>query len=282
MSSAIKIVAPKIFSFLEKKHKLQKGLEEDIRNIGNELKMTAAAIKDHDRPWRTSTEMEKKWIQGVRELAYGIEDSMERYLHLVTPQPGASSLSRKAHKLMTIATRTKFAAEIQQLRKQSDEMLKLREKYTPDQSDEIHDGGQSDASMTTYEKHTPDPVGLDCPLDELLELIREDEGQPKQLKVISIVGFGGLGKTVLARQVFNSATVREQYEPRIWVRASEKGPEAVLEEILKKVDPAGMEADGGGVSCDATLSERLGSKRFEISPKLSCFSFILLFIHLHA
>jgi hypothetical protein len=89
-----------------------------------------------------------------------------------------------------------------------------------------------------------DLVGMDTHRDELLELIREDKDHPEseQLKVISIVGFGGLGKTVLARQVYDCAGVRDQYEPRIWVRASEKGAVDVLKDILQHV-PVAMETD---------------------------------------
>jgi disease resistance protein RPM1 len=41
-------------------------------------------------------------------------------------------------------------------------------------------------------------VGIDTPRDELVELLL-DQGQ--ELKVASIVGFGGLGKTTLANEV---------------------------------------------------------------------------------
>jgi hypothetical protein len=36
-----------------------------------------------------------------------------------------------------------------------------------------------------------EPVGIDKPKRELLELLRDMEGQPEHLNVISIVGFSG-------------------------------------------------------------------------------------------
>lgn len=264
--AVLKTLAPKIFAFLQGNHELRRGLEHEIQYIRKELSMIAAAIEDHDRrSWSEGriSDVQRIWIQGVRELAYSIEDSIDRFLHRVTREPGASSLRQKGHQLKTMSIRTKFAAEIRELRRKSEEASKLRELYTS--------GGQSSstsgASASTFVASnmlTPaaDLVGIDAPRDEVLELMQEDEGQPKRLKVISIVGFGGLGKTVLARQVYDSVAVGEEYgyNPRIWVRASEKGAGDVLKEILQQVQ-VGKQVHGG--SCD-DLVECLKFKRFFI------------------
>jgi Holliday junction resolvasome RuvABC ATP-dependent DNA helicase subunit len=45
-----------------------------------------------------------------------------------------------------------------------------------------------------------DLVGIDGPREELVNLLIDTK---KKLKVVSIVGFGGLGKTTLAKQVYD-------------------------------------------------------------------------------
>lgn len=54
-------------------------------------------------------------------------------------------------------------------------------------------------------------VGMDAPQDQLLEWIHHQQQQ--ELKVISIVGFDGIGKTLLARQAYDD-TIESQYEAR--------------------------------------------------------------------
>lgn len=251
VSCVLKTLAPKIFAFLQEKHDLRRGLKRDIEYIRHELDMIAAAIEDHHRrSWRWSdgaNDTEKCWIQSVRDLAYSMQDCMDSFLHRV-----------RGGGLKTISVRTKFADKIRELKKKSEEISKLRETYTG-----VGQASTSGASPPTSEvPGTPaaDLVGIDVARDELLELMREDEGKQKQLKVISIVGFAGTGKTVLASLVYHSVTVGEEYEPRVWVRASEMGAGDVLSEILRQVQ-VGMRVHDG--YCD-NLSECLRSKRFLI------------------
>ncbi|CAO1948322.1 unnamed protein product [Urochloa humidicola] len=161
-----------------------------------------------------------------------------------------------------MSVRAKFAAEIQELRRKSEAASKLRELYTSAghlQSSTPGPSASAFVASTSTQTPAADLVGMDAPRDEVLELMREDEGHPKRLKVISIVGFGGLGKTVLARQVYDSVAVGD-YNPRVWVRASDKGAGDVLDEILRQVQ-VGMQVHDG--SCDE-LVECLKFKRFFI------------------
>lgn len=249
VSAILRTLAPKIFSLLQENHRLQRNLECDIQYIRRELRMIAAAIEDHDQQSLSNgaSDVQRFWIEAVRELAYSIEDSIDRFLHRVTGEP--PTLRQRGHQLK-MATRTSFASEIRELRRKSEEISKLRDKYIgsgggPSSSSSVASAtSKSSNRARTFQTDTTatDTVGMEGPISELLELMREAEGQSGKLKVISIVGFGGLGKTVLARHAYERVAVEEQYEPCIWVHASENSAWCVLKEILSKV--TGVEDHG--------------------------------------
>ncbi|KAG2615233.1 hypothetical protein PVAP13_3NG068700 [Panicum virgatum] len=102
-------------------------------------------------------------------------------------------------------------------------------------------------------------VGIDVPTDELTALLM---GEEQELKVASIVEFGGLGKTTLANQVYRK--LERQFDCRAFVSVSQK-PDILklLNKVLLKI--------GGCVSHASELddllkniTEQLHDKRYLI------------------
>ncbi|VAH99618.1 unnamed protein product [Triticum turgidum subsp. durum] len=154
-------------------------------------------------------------------------------MHRVTISRTSTWIRQAVHRLQTVTVRKEFAKVIRELKKIS----------------------QDD----TTSAHSP--VGMDAPQDEILELIQ----QQQQLKVISIVGFDGIGKTLLARHVYKS--MMSQYELRAWVCAAEqRGASDVLEVILRQLGiPTTFTSGGGSLSKLCTILRLcLRTKRFFI------------------
>nr|XP_025877459.1 disease resistance protein RGA4 [Oryza sativa Japonica Group] len=260
LSTLLNMLGPKLYTFLQENHELRRNLEHDIRYIRNELRMIGAVIDEHERgQMNHGGPLQGAWIHGARELAYDMEDCIDRFMHRMT----------SGHRLATMAVRTKFATVIQKLRKKSEDLSKLRANYTTAGNGNGDCQASTSGTMSSFETtHIPTadtvPVGMDGPRDEILELIMETQSQPNQLKVISLVGFGGLGKTLLAKQIYENTTICTQFEPQAWVSAAGKSARDVLKEILCQLGFQSQAQEDDVSKLITSLKKCLHSKRFFI------------------
>ncbi|KAM3206104.1 hypothetical protein ACQJBY_061656 [Aegilops geniculata] len=279
-TSFVEWMVPKLFDFLQAKHELRKNLKNDIIYIKNEFTMISAVIQDDDRRGGCRggcEDVHMEWIKVVRELAHAIEDCIDRFMHRVTmSNPDTRRLRQAVHRVKTVKARTEFAAEIRELKKRSEDVSKLRETYSNSNSSTSSQGWSSSDhtdTLTADEEEDDDtnstassivPVGMDGPRDELLNLIQQEE----QLKVITIVGFHGMGKTLLANHVYRA--IESQYEARAWVPPTKlrgRGTAAdVLKEILRQLGhlPLPTNTRLTLTMLQASIKLCIGTKRFFI------------------
>lgn len=182
----------------------------------------------------------KAWAREVRELAYDIEDCIDKFMHSL-------GIKRKRRKtggirelfhtcvsfLHTLRSWHQIASKIDELKTR---VVAVREQRNSYKLDDL-------ASGTCSENIVVDPrlcalfaegaclVGIEGPRDDLVNwLVHGETGLIKHCKVLSIVGFGGLGKTTLANEVYRK--IRANFHCHAFVSLSQK-PD--MKKILKGV-----------------------------------------------
>nr|XP_025877981.1 disease resistance protein RGA5-like isoform X3 [Oryza sativa Japonica Group] len=154
---------------------------------------------------------QKLWRDNVREMAYDIEDCIDVFMyHLGDGHNKDGLLQKTARKIRKLRVRYQIANKIQELKARVMEVAQRRSRYIG--------------------------LGIDGPREEISRWLTEEgqSGPTQQLKVVSIVGFGGLGKTTLANQVYKQ--VKDKFNCTSFLSVS-KNPDVLklLKNLLLEV-----------------------------------------------
>ncbi|KAJ4757936.1 Disease resistance family protein [Rhynchospora pubera] len=209
------------------------GVSEQVEKQSRELIRMQAFLKDADTK-RIVDERQKQWVKEVRDLAYWIEDAIDTFLSTVPEKkPGKrEAIKRLFMKTKKIPAIHMLGDEISKIEARIQEIEGSRVRYGINNLGEGIEGeiGQPVKRIVLPDIDEADIVGFEADRDKILSLLLDEE--TTRLSVISIVGVGGLGKTTLARKVYNSEAVKEQFPIRIWLVISQTFS---LIDILRKI-----------------------------------------------
>ena len=93
-------------------------------------------------------------------------------------------------------------------------------------------GWNQSLDPTDYFVDESEVYGMDCDKEEIIKLLLSDDASDRQLSVISIEGNGRIGKTTLARLVYNDKRVSHHFHLKAWVRIPDDF-DGVTRSILK-------------------------------------------------
>lgn len=263
---------------LEKEYNKHRGLAQESHSLQQDLRMIAAAMDDQQLSMGRSdaaarTAVARLHTEEMLDLAHDIEDCVDRFLHRLTCNhhkrggagAGASLLRRVTHELSKVKSRSSFGDEIQKLKKRLGEahqrVLTINPPPILTAGGGQHTASSSSAAVAPPCRAARSPVGIGEDVEELLSMLDEVEGEPVQMRVVSVVGFGGLGKTTLAKAVYDDPRAKDKFRHRAWVAAG-GSPEirGILRDVLQQVRPDdAMDVDGQRL--EASLKDYLKDKR---------------------
>ncbi|XP_037488436.1 disease resistance protein RGA4-like [Triticum dicoccoides] len=232
VSAVTKSVVSKLITVLEKRYKELKDLEGDISFLHRELAMICGSMEVQISHKGQPSAVEILSMEEFRALAHNIEDCLDRFL------PCAACEGE-----LQIRNPRKFCHEIGRLKRELDAAHERKIRYN---ADFCSAAAESDLDDNPVDQDNPGAYGA-SPAVGIEEAKRElckslvDGGQAsrRKLKVVSIVGFGGSGKTALAWEVYNCPQVAEQFSCRAWVTVASNqihgvaAKEALLTAILE-------------------------------------------------
>ncbi|KAG8093905.1 hypothetical protein GUJ93_ZPchr0012g19287 [Zizania palustris] len=211
---AVKSLLCKLGCLLSQESWLVQGVHGEIQYIKDELECMNAFLRNltiseiHDDQVRI-------WMKQVREIAYDSEDCIDEFIHHLGESSEMGLLRWLISMPGNLVCRHRIAIQLQELKARAQDVSERRSRYGVVLAKATHQ--EACPRFTKLTSHHLDPqlralfmvetqlVGIDEPRDELVSWLMEED---PRLRVLAIVGFGGLGKTTLARMVCESPVVK--------------------------------------------------------------------------
>ncbi|KAL5735594.1 hypothetical protein ACOSQ2_030382 [Xanthoceras sorbifolium] len=237
-------LAPHNLSFLLRF--LTPDLVLEFRKWRKNLLKIEAFLDDAEDKQLAGDKLVKMWLDDLQDLAYDLEDLLDEFateefenkLRVEHPSSSIVEDTVKVFKSCIDKDGMKFkiadiSSRLNQLWEEKEDLGLMKKIAGEGTSSTVP--AYRRPSTTSLQAETT-VYGRDVDAAKILEMVLStDESRDANLRVISIVGMGGIGKTTLAKKVFNDEAVKD-FSPKAWTCVSDdfdvlRISKAILESI---------------------------------------------------
>nr|XP_045088283.1 putative disease resistance protein RGA1 [Aegilops tauschii subsp. strangulata] len=228
-AAIIKVVAEQIGSAIGSQIVLQKNFNEDLKKMKMALESVDAVLEEAER--RSITDkVTRLWLKRLKNFMYEISDMIDEFeadtqaIARPSPQkvPTVLQFSFKKYlaiimiPCLTIGPKITMANKMNKMRKGLEVITGQHKEFKLTECTNANEQTVTDVRETSskLERHI---VGRTKEKDKILAYL--SESMINEITVLPIYGIGGLGKTTLAKMVYNSPQFKEYSQ--VWVYVSQ-------------------------------------------------------------
>jgi Leucine-rich repeat (LRR) protein len=216
------------------------GVKSDLKRLELTMSMIREVLLDAEKK-QASDERLRIWLGQLNDVLHDAEDVLDEIEYQALRKQVVASYGSTSTKVchffsssMTLAFPFKLAHKIKRIRERLNAIAAENDQFNLTKiREDAHIMHRSREIDLISFVHPSTVIGRDKDKENIINLLMHLDGS-KNVNVISIVGLGGLGKTTLAKWVYNDERVVQTFQLRMWVCVSEDfSVTRLVKEILK-------------------------------------------------
>ncbi|OWM63914.1 putative disease resistance protein RGA4 isoform X1 [Punica granatum] len=228
----------KVISLVVSRASLAWGVKDELRKLERTLAKIRAVIADAEK--RQSSEQRiQVWLEDLKDVLYDSENVLDEFeceeqRKQVIKQGKVLGKRRPFFSCSNpLVFRLKMGLKIKEIRTRLDEINKEKDAFNLNTQTSSGSSSRSGWRETHSHVNVSKIIGRDIDRDEIIKKLLSPPADNNPF-IVSIVGNGGMGKTALAKLVYNDDMVKPHFDSRIWVCVSEEFDlKITLQKIIK-------------------------------------------------
>ncbi|XP_006340388.1 putative disease resistance RPP13-like protein 1 [Solanum tuberosum] len=230
--------------------------------LGLQAVLSDAEIKQTSNPYVS------QWLNELQDAVDGAENLIEEVnyevlrLKVEGQHQNLAETSNQQVSDLNLSLSDDFFLNIKEKLEDTIETLEELEKQIGrlDLTKYLDSGKQETRESSTSVVDESDILGRQNEIEGLIDRLLSEDG--KNLTVVPVVGMGGVGKTTLAKAVYNDEKVKNHFGLKAWICVSE--PYDILRITKELLQEVGLKVDNNLNQLQVKLKEALKGKKFLI------------------
>ena len=247
------------------------GIRSDLKKLELTVATIKAVLLDAEEKQASDRRL-TIWLGELKDVLNDAENVLDEFHYRVLQKEVmkryGSTSKKVCHFFSTsnpLVVRFDLAHKIKDIRKRVDDIAALKDKFNL--AERLEDrkiiNMHQRRDMTHSFVNPLNVIGRDDDKEEIMYLFMDPfENAGRNVNVIPIVGIGGLGKTTLAKLVYNDERVVSHFQLRMWVCVSEDFNVTRLTKEILKSAKVKIDENLGIDQWQTSLRELLKDKKF--------------------